>query len=711
MGANGFLIFEALIEAAREKGGAADVKDVAEKLKEKFGIEKNIRLIRAELDRLCALGRVKRIENPRRVLYVPLKSPKGFRQKSLSEFTERIEKSLEEYTKDYIKTVETETREDVGAKIELETEGEEPTIAEGVLRILKGMEKDIDDIINRIAGEIINVNPRELFLRMLRGYKKLFEKYAREFANTTAAKKREKLLDRMNEIAKRIEVIYGRVLGIPICMRKREGMVGVEAIRIRVPTPSDNYYAFEIREDLVAEYLKRRIPDDTFIVFVTPKVAERYVYIGLDSSTVTVEVFVPRISQRSVDLIINAAVSTKLKGGEVPGPPDIHPKPETVSEMTTKDAEKQGYIISPYTYYSLPERFRMRLREAQMNVLEHGLALELMKELPDIIYLDGRIFPYEHTLDDYALAPHRDTVRRSIRIFRDLLDATESRKRVSKLVGVVKRGALGYLWPLIQWFAYEKGYIGEDDLFAAWQQLERVFFDGYIALKLLNAVRKYAGDDEKVPRTFAVIRRFYAMDDRLRSWFGRCANSIEKEDSDEFWQYELDIGGVRSRKTGIAGYIEEWGGDEKDGWIYSQVCAMAATAMFYFLPPTRSEINWEALERSHGLVALPRFELLVPYSLLHSNDRKTISEYLNGAIVYSEVITMDKDGMTKKEDLYVLYDHTRPYSTFVPSPVKMSHEYAVKHTHVLANVYRGFILMRVLELLSLGYGEEAESFE
>lgn len=678
------LVLEALIEASKQNEGAADASEVAKVLRSRYGIERSSRAVRTDLERLVARGWAKRVETLRKVLYVPARVPKG-QQKTLQEF--------EEYTKTVIRPSEPESREGVGAKIEAEFE--EPSIAEEIAQLLREREGHINRVIDGVAEKIAEENPKEVLLRLLKGYEKLFHNYSKRYVSGSA-EERKNALDKMEEIERRVTTIFGRVLGIPISKRRRESLALGEAIRIVLPTPSDPKAVFEFKEELVKKYLERRIPDDRFVEFVAPRSIENFVYVGIDSSSVPVEVFVPRISPRKVEVIVNAAITTRLKGGEEREPvTELFPRPEDVAEMRTREAEKRGYIISPFTYYSLPERFRVRLREAQMNTLEHGVAVEQLRTMPDVVYLDGRIFPYEHTVDDYTVAPHREAVKRSLEVFRELLDVVESRRRITVLVGVVKRGALGYLWPMVQWIAYEEGIIEEDDLFAGWQRFEKVFFDGYIALKLLHKIMQQRGETDNVLRTFVVLRRFYAMDDKLRAWFGRSTDKIELEDDDVFWQYELR---TNADNPGIAGYIGEWGHDEREAWLYSQLCAFAVTAMFYFLPPLR-QVDWDALETYGKPASLPRFEVLVPHSMLHS--LKGIQDYVGMAIVDSEVPTE-----RGSEDLYVLYDHTKEYSTFVPSPVKTSHELAVKRASQLSEVYAHFLLMRINELLV--YGSEAE---
>lgn len=570
------------------------------------------------------------------------------------------------------------------------------TISERVgkdLSISKHFPEQLKNKIDKISNDIAEENPRELFKDMFEDLIEMYRKYADEYKATNDRKREAELYKKLQHIYYIIDRVYGFILGIPMCHSKLRSPAPNEAAWIYLPSHKTKEYKAELYLNILEKYLERRTPDDKFIIFEDKSARSEKPLLGTDSSTMPIEIRVPVLTRRIIRFRLNTVVGyTKTDGGD--SNPIIFPRPESLDRYDEEEAEEEGFIIRPETFSMFPDYYHDRIREAQMNQLEFRFVdktlspdpidrdvYEKLKRPPPVVLLDGRIFPYEHKLSDYV-ALHGKYVQRSIRAFVNSVRFSDALKDVVRIIGVVKRGHLAYLWTVVSWYMMKRGLFDEDDFLHPGSLIteDTEMRDEYIAFLILKNF--YDSSSEHIPRTFAIIRRFYSMDPDVRRAFG-LADDLSRENSIDFWFGEAIIS-ERVGKQGLSGYVEERGLDGDEAWPYAEACAKAAVAIFYHIPPLDER---RALENNR--VRIPRFEVLIPYSYLielprTENIKKVIRRTVVG-INSDEVYLYDE----AKEGIFLI----------LPRHVKMAHTYVKEYQKVVALLYSRYLLSRALRAM------------
>lgn len=679
-------VLRALKELMKIKREPITVSDVHSYITNKLGITSSKKWIRLILDMLVAEGKVRKISSGRFVYYIPIDE----RQTTLL---------------NYLQPSKSETREEIGAKITQEETlidfvRKYPTrsVSEEVgkqIELSKLFPSRIESLIRKIADEIAHENPRNLLKEMFEDLLRMFKNYAERYKSTKNKTEEDEIYKKLERILHIIKVVYGYVLGIPISTSRLRPRAPMEAARICLPDRKTKEYKLEYDPNVLEIFLNRRIPDETFIVLETPDIEQSDFIMGVDSSTTKVKITIPNITRRPILLVVNTVVGVT----EINGKPLLFPRPETIEKLDSYSAEEEGFLIRPHTLSSFPDYYRDRIREAQMNYLEYrfidkALSPEpsdsdlysKLKRPPTIVFLDGRIFPYEHKLSDY-IALHGKYVRKSIYAHVKLVRAADALRDIVTITGVVKRGHLAYLWSIISWYMFrKKGLISEDEFLDPGSLIteDDEMRDEYIALLLLK--KFYNPNRREVPRTFILIRRFYAMDPVLRRAIGLIDN-ISKENDVMFWFKEAVVSEYIEEK-GLAGYVKEKGLEEDEAWFYAEACAKSAVAMFYYIPPMPAN---RALD--HKRIRIPRYEVLIPSSFMDLELRSMYEK------VREKVRKVIFDGRINK-DFFVGYDEAKEgLILIVPNYIETAHYYAKNMERTLAEYYGVYLLSKAMEFV------------
>jgi len=676
-------ILMALAELMRKKINIS-VSDVYKHLKKK-GIKKSEKWIRITLEKLVAEGKVKKIESGRISYYIPL-----VKQATLEKF---------------ISVKQISTRQEIGEqlsedlwKILTHTAGDPVPVATAKrIAADRHFPERLREKIEKIADDLADENPREILQRMFKDLADRFKKYAEKYKKINDKQEKRRLREKLNNIYRIIKVVYEETLGIPISTSKIRQRGKLEVMRIHLPDRKTGEYILEYDLNTLNLYLNRRIPDDKFIIKEETERELLEPMMGIDASTMPVEIIIPHITRRIIRLYVNTVIGVTDVKSEKRTRTLIFPRPESIERLNYLDAEERGFLIRPDTLFSYPAYYHDRIREAQMNYLEHQFVTkilapfpeekdiyEVLKRPPCIIFMDGRIFPYEHKIDDYV-ALHKKYVQRSIAAFVNLMRSAEALRNEAYIVGVVKRGHLAYLWSIVSWYLLEKGLISEDEFLDPQNLIteDEMMRDEYIAYLLLK--KHYNHNSNSTPRTFTVIRRFYAMDPKTRRAIG-VSNRIDNENRVEFWLKEANVSET-AEKPGLAGYVEEKGGDSDEAWFYSEACARGAVAMFYFIPLLPNGIQ------KINAIRIPRYEVLIPYSCLNQNEedmRKTVKQTIRKIILDGRI----------EEDLYLAYEEADEYRILiVPKYVKEAHHYAKSMEKEITHNYGIYLISKALEAL------------
>ncbi|MCG2865249.1 MAG: hypothetical protein L7H04_05215 [Vulcanisaeta sp.] len=389
----------------------------------------------------------------------------------------------------------------------------------------------IDDIIQN------NFDPKKLFMEMLDDYVELYRELVEKISSSTAGKERERLFNQAKNLIEIVNHIFGRVLSIPI---SHDTACSVCPIVL----PKDpGRGEIRVNRDVLEELLKDRIVDDRF--FIEEEVRKPVAaFAGVDTSVAEIDLreakefayirYLPRMA------IFTTVVSIR-EGRNGHYKVDIYPKPEKITSEDLDKLEADRDILPADVVYRFEEYYIRRIKEAIMHAKECHQITSLPDSKPslEIIYKDGAIWPAERKFDDF-LYDHKEFVIDNLTAYYKMVkDASES----PLIVGVVKRGHLGFLWYLVNWYINRKmNKIDVRDLSRFVSFLERrPESDGYLALIMLSRyaeTKKLAG---KGVRLFAIKRKFYATDavlvDALLEYAKREKRKIVDLEKDEkVWQ-------------------------------------------------------------------------------------------------------------------------------------------------------------------------------
>ena len=390
---------------------------------------------------------------------------------------------------------------------------------------------NVAELIEKVVIEydIGSRNPKKLLREMLldcvREHNKLYEEYQREISK----KEKDLRMRGMTRLRTIIKKVFGDYLQIPVGSSPRRGYL------IEVPEGSRPGKIEIIDIETVESLLEKRILDDRIIVDYEPSDGD--VFDGVDSSVHGVK---PLLGYPVPEFNLFTVVSVSMSPGEDKPNVTVRPEPDEIATEKLSTLERNGFLISGSDLLRFDDYYINRIKEATMQRLQYRTSKETLKgirdegvPIPDALYLDGRIWPTEHKFSDF-LAEHRRYVIDALNDFVEMAQAL--REDGPMVIGIVKRGHLGFLWYLILWFAYKNKLIDFNKFVLEpklYESLENR--DGVMALRML--IYHYKATD-RYGRLFAVRRKFYAMDPEIIPIFLKVAS----EEGKKIHDVEEDLG-------------------------------------------------------------------------------------------------------------------------------------------------------------------------
>jgi len=401
------------------------------------------------------------------------------------------------------------------------------------------LDQKTHEIINVAIDDIIqnNFDPKKLFMEMLDDYVELYKELVEKISSSTAGKEREVLINQAKNLIEIVNHIFGRVLSIPISPDTACSVCPI------VLPKDPGRGEIRVNRDVLEELLKDRIVDDRF--FIEEEVRKPIAaFAGVDTSETEIDL---RKAKEFADIrylpptVVFTTVVSIREGRNGNGKFDIYPKPEKITNEDLNKLEADRDILPADVIYRFGEYYIRRIKEAIMHAKECYQIISLPDRKPslEIIYKDGAIWPAERKFDDF-LYDHKEFVIDNLTAYYKMVkDASES----LLIVGVVKRGLLGFLWYLLNWYINRKmNKIDVKDLSRFVSFLERrPESDGYLALLMLSRYAETKKLADKGVRLFAIKRKFYATDallvDALLEYAEREKRKIVDLEKDEkVWQ-------------------------------------------------------------------------------------------------------------------------------------------------------------------------------
>lgn len=372
------------------------------------------------------------------------------------------------------------------------------------------LDSEIRRIIKEAIDDIVrsNPNPKKLLIEMLNDYVEMYDELVERISLTIAGNERERLIKQSEELLRIITIIFGRVLSIPI---SRESTCR----QCPIILPKDpGKGRIQVNLEILVDLLEKRIIDDKFFVEeeVRSPIAD---FVGIDTSVAEIDLRIgPFAFMRHLPPInIFTAIEAIRRGRNGNRDVNIYPRPEKITSEDLKKLEDEKDVLPADVLYRYDEYYIPRIKEAIMQSKEYQIINSIPDRIPmiAIIYKDGAIWPTERKFYDF-LYDHKKFV------IDNLIEYHKMVKNISDsvpVVGVVKRGHLGFLWYLINWYIVRKmNKVDVKDLSKFVTFLERQrSSDGYLALLMLSRYADIKNLRDKGIRLFAIRRSLYSTDE------------------------------------------------------------------------------------------------------------------------------------------------------------------------------------------------------
>lgn len=623
------------------------------------------------------------------------------------------------------------------------TRGDVPTPLSGSLRSIATRDEVLTEeleealgahLIRRIitdVGQVFTIlqtlenalerNPRDLFVdyvrQLVNSYNNLCKSIKREVSGPYIAR----LQDSASKLREYLRSALA-VFGVPYLIKQTcdDDDVGEKSVFVVCISPNGAV----LNEEKLRFVAERRIisPCGKLICEILPKVRLRE-SLGVDSASYE-WILNPWGLRYSYELFF--AVATSVRAGNGGSDVTIYPRPETLREYFARGG--LTYVIPSVELSRYPEYYQKRIHEAVLNEVEYDAAAEVshVKLLRNdaIIFLDGRVLPYEHRFDD-VLADHGPYVIRALRNYISLLDVA---RRVS-VVGIVKRRGVSVLWHLLRHVALPPLTKGGGPHLLEEPTIEMAR-DGFIAPLLFYFYEKRAESSEarggdSFLITYIVVRPFWALDPNFWSILQQYLQSKEglgwrdvynNEEKEEFWRgvlYEyLQRAGdqLASLKMNLEDALgERYRNMDEVAHKAAEVLAPAvASRAALFFTATRQLLRehlWPYLEEvrknpihNMPILELPRWEVLIPG--IGRNER--FDSYEQYILSYVSSALMSP---SKTEELFTPYPHLGKYAEqrnvvyFTPVSVFISHEYASGSVINISKIVESAIQRDAIEAL------------
>jgi hypothetical protein len=548
-----------------------------------------------------------------------------------------------------------------------------------ILEIIESMMIDLDAkkqefIFRETAKCLLDEDPRALFLRFARWLFNEFQRAVDTYKRSTTrglsaeADDARRRIESLRELA---YVIYVRQFGVP--NKKGEGPFRLDFDFKRMVNTS------QLNETELEKYLRLAVFGNTFLEKIKIKeLSKPFHVVGTDASqyVFTLGAVLPAFFERLPMAIITAvACRYDLYSREEIGL-DYNPTPKTWLTYTTQEAVDKGLLIPPKAKLELGDGLLWeRTLSAAMNLRQYKKDIESFTMEPygiatDVVFRDGRLFPLEHQFSDYIQGRiHGQMVRASLDAFRDLVSRVASSDR-TLYCGVVKRPSVEVIAPLVFWYmkygSVEK--LGRP----IWPDMdENRFLFGYrmsdelVVMNLFLALARDLAPNEHLV-TCRFLRRFYYMIEPhiLKKIFE------ENPRTDDEWKAFFE-----RRIEEADSYVKP------DPDLYATLCAKAAVLSFY------CSVKGAGTETRLSVVshAIPRYEILVPFTLLNDTGlllKKEREYVMRVATALADPVTLD-----------VYLERTRGDARpILPQAVCRAHEYAKNIGRLYVEEFAGELL-------------------
>jgi hypothetical protein len=374
---------------------------------------------------------------------------------------------------------------------------------------------------------------------------------------------------------------------------------------------------------------------------------------------------------------------------------DPRPTPEEWADYTHRKAVSEGLILTPGELSRYSESIWKRAAEAAMNAVLYRKAREtaepppgvLARSLPprpSLVILDGRLFPYEHVVDDY-MHEHHEQVKLAIQEFNKLMALNDlyndPRSPTTLYYGLVKRAHLQFFKVLMAVWMFKKQMLKEEEF---WKILSCNIPDGWLMWKVFTLIREVVEDDSgqlvsfRVKHPFASIVRGKPLKELL--------DSVKDADSRKKLKALKD----QSKWKEV---LEKYAGERNEPFIdvepYAVICAKGNIAAFFCDVP---HLHLPAFEH----LLLPRFEILLPYSA----QQKDIEEFVKIAVERIASLLYFKKNWAVLHKLF--FEDGTEWETrmIVTKEVNSAHEYANKLGRNYMYTILGLLEKALVNLLS-----------
>lgn len=548
-------------------------------------------------------------------------------------------------------------------------------------------------VVNKNLLRFANENPRSLLIESIERLLDLYNKIILRHKHSTnleersdLVKKRMLLEDAMRDITSYVGIPI-EPSGITINFGKERGEI--------------------VDKDLIIALLKANVFGDNIIMQFEPSkgfsAKNPIVTVGIDGTQFEISAgyvlgratFALGSIAYTAPIYINAAVASWLEALEDKDAiHDPRPTPEEWAEYTHHKAISEGLILTPGELARYSESIWKRAAEAAMNAVEYRKARETIRPPkgvlgrlpnpePSIVTLDGRLFPYEHVVDDY-MHDHHEQVKAAIQEFNALVafnDAYNDHRNPTTLYcGLVKRSPYQSFKILLACWMLKENLLSEEEF---WKILSHScnMPDGWLLWKIFSLMREMLDGNNmlisfQVKRPFASMVRGEPLKDLLEGVRGRDVNDrVEALKDQSRWSEVLEKYAERKNKPMI------------DVKPYAVICAKGHILTFFCDVPYLSKFEH---------IVLPRFEVLVPYSAVGS----TIDDFIKVAVGRIASLLCFRKNWMVFHKLYLQEGEPQETSMIVTREVNSAHEYANLLGRHYKAVVIGLLEKALIELLS-----------
>ena len=377
----------------------------------------------------------------------------------------------------------------------------------------------------------------------------------------------------------------------------------------------------------------------------------------------------------------------------------VFPEPDSIDTYLRPRDDAFPFLVTTSDVAKTTEYAEKRLLEAAMNALEYKSIIATADSISSAepLYLDGRLFPYEHRLDDLFYY-HGRYVYRALKEYRNVVERASRRT----IIGIVKRPGISILWHFARYVVLSNlsNKLGIDETALLLTELRSPYIhDGVLALRMLMSAKgKCRG--QGLVTTFAVIRPYWVLepkflrfaDEYLKTEEGRerWYAFLEREHDPDFWRAVFRY--VYDNDENFKNNIENLADLEEEGNVNRVLDTLAnvtasRVATFYVAPlALLNEIEpWSRDLTEH--LGLARWEIMIP----PSGDAKAIWQYIRRALRHPPSFT----------SLYALYTYLSKHpETFglyllLPKPVRFAHDVVTKRIEALTSKYEEVLKSKI----------------